>query len=146
MAEDMCIPCSITWPGVPSIADENIGAQAYDGSGPITRNKNNHSLCTFTTGKQYHCDLSASYNIGARYFIREYLKSFPAMRRSVIAAKVPRLQRRSLCVYSDLLDLLQAAGINAGGLTADYVICGITGQWPVELRITRIYRRRRPDA
>ncbi|MEQ6391303.1 hypothetical protein RZN22_18685 [Bacillaceae bacterium S4-13-58] len=29
-------------------------------------------LATFTTGKIYHADLSASYNIAARYFIRAY--------------------------------------------------------------------------
>ena len=31
------------------------------------------------TGKCYHCDLSALYNIGARYFIRELLK--PLLKR-----------------------------------------------------------------
>ena len=36
-----------------------------------TRDRENHSLCAFQTGKRYNCDLSASYNIGARYFIRE---------------------------------------------------------------------------
>ena len=30
---------------------------------------------------QYNCDLNASYNIGARYFIRELLKSDSVMRR-----------------------------------------------------------------
>lgn len=34
-------------------------------------NDNNHALATFTTDNKYNCDLSASYNIGARYFIRE---------------------------------------------------------------------------
>ena len=43
--------------------------------------KYNYSICTFPNGKQYHCDLNASYNIGARYFIREFLKSDSVMRR-----------------------------------------------------------------
>lgn len=128
------------------VSAKNTSALAYDGSGPVVRDKDDHSLCTFTTGKRYHCDLSASYNIGARYFIREYLKSFSVMRRSVIEAKVPRLQRRSLCVYADLLDLIQAAGINTGGLTADYVICGENVRWAVELRITCIRGRLGPAA
>ena len=57
------------------VCARNTSALAFDGSGPVTRDKKNHSLCTFRNGKQYHCDLSASYNIGARYFIREILKS-----------------------------------------------------------------------
>ncbi len=59
----------------------NTSRLAYDGSGMVLRDPKNHSLCTFATGKRYHCDLSASYNIGARYFIREILKSDSVMRR-----------------------------------------------------------------
>ncbi|VEP14160.1 transposase [Hyella patelloides LEGE 07179] len=40
---------------------------AYDGSGKLKRNQNNYELAVFTSGKQYNCDLSASYNIGARF-------------------------------------------------------------------------------
>ena len=54
-------------------------ALAYDGSGKVERDKENHSICTFTNGKRYNCDLSASYNIGARYYIRELTK--PMRRR-----------------------------------------------------------------
>lgn len=43
---------------------------AYDGSGKLKRNKNNYELAVFSTGKQYNCDLSASYNIGARFIHR----------------------------------------------------------------------------
>ena len=31
------------------------------------------SLCTFQNGKIYNCDLSAAQNIGARFFLREYV-------------------------------------------------------------------------
>ena len=41
----------------------NTSRLAYDGSGAVTRDRENHSLCTFQTGKRYNCDLSASYNI-----------------------------------------------------------------------------------
>ena len=43
----------------------NTSRLAYDGTGEVVRDSKNHSLCTFTTGKRYHCDLSAAYNIGA---------------------------------------------------------------------------------
>ncbi|MEG3973275.1 IS200/IS605 family accessory protein TnpB-related protein [Microcoleus sp. herbarium8] len=43
-------------------------AYAFDGSGKVTRSKINYSLATFKNGKHYHADLSASYNIGARYW------------------------------------------------------------------------------
>ena len=54
----------------------------------------NYSMCTFQTGKRYSCDLSASYNIGARYFLREYEKSISATRWRRIAAKVPSCATR----------------------------------------------------
>ena len=67
----------------------NTSKLAFDGSGRVKRGtyiqngveKYNYSICTFSNGKQYNCDLSASYNIGARYFIRELLKSDSVMRR-----------------------------------------------------------------
>ena len=67
----------------------NTSRLAYDGSGKVERGKYiqngkekyNYSICTFQNGKQYHCDLNASYNIGARYFIRELLKSESVTRR-----------------------------------------------------------------
>ena len=83
----------------------NTSRLAYDGSGVVTRDWENHSLCTFQTGKRYHCDLSASCNIGARYFIRELLKPLPATERSLLEAKVPPVKRRTSCVYADLRKL-----------------------------------------
>jgi hypothetical protein len=78
---------------------------AYDGSGVVIRHKDNFSVCTFQTGKVYHCDLSASYNIGARYYIREILKSLTATARLEIEAKVPRLSKRTTYTLSDLISL-----------------------------------------
>ena len=83
----------------------NTSRLAYDGSGVVTRDWENHSLCTFQTGKRYNCDLSASCNIGARYFIRELLKPLPATERSLLEAKVPSVKRRTSCVYADLRKL-----------------------------------------
>lgn len=67
----------------------NTSRLAYDGSGYVNRGeymqngkeKHNYSICVFQSGKQYHCDLNASYNIGARYFVRELLKSDSVRRR-----------------------------------------------------------------
>ena len=83
----------------------NTSALAFDGSGKVKRDEDNYSMCTFTTGKRYHCDLSASYNIGARYFIREILKSLSAKARLGIEAKVPQCTKRTTCTLATLLSL-----------------------------------------
>ena len=83
----------------------NTSRLAYDGTGTVIRDPGNHSLCVFQTGKRYNCDLSASYNIGARYFIRELLKPLPVTERSLLEAKVPAVKRRTSCVYADLKEL-----------------------------------------
>ena len=67
----------------------NTSRFAYDGSGKVERGtyyqngekKYNYSICIFQNGKQYNCDLNASYNIGARYFVRELLKSDSVRKR-----------------------------------------------------------------
>ena len=43
---------------------------AYDGSGKLKRSNRNYELAVFSTGKYYNCDLSASYNIGARFILQ----------------------------------------------------------------------------
>ena len=82
---------------------------AYDGSGIVLRGKaggfNTYELCKFQNGKIYNCDLSASYNIGARYFIREILKSLDESSRLAIEAKVPQSAKRSTCTFSTLISL-----------------------------------------
>ena len=86
---------------------------AFDGSGIVKRGtykqdgeaKYNYSICVFPNGKTYNCDLNASYNIGARYFIRELLKPLPATVRLGIEAKVPQCAKRSTCTLSTLISL-----------------------------------------
>ena len=78
---------------------------AYDGSGEVERDEKNYSMCKFPNGKRYHCDLSASYNIGARYFIREILKSLPVMLRLDMEAKVPSCTKRTTCTLATLISL-----------------------------------------
>ena len=43
-------------------------AYAFDGSGKVKRGKKDYSQATFGNGKRYNADLSATYNIGARYW------------------------------------------------------------------------------
>ncbi|MDU3181744.1 MAG: transposase [Lachnospiraceae bacterium] len=90
----------------------NTSRLAFDGSGRVLRGsestkieEDNYSLCEFTTGKVYHCDLNATYNIGARYFIRELLKTVPVTEQQYIAAKVPECTKRSTCTLSTLISL-----------------------------------------
>ena len=90
----------------------NTSALAFDGSGKVERSPENHSLCRFNSGKQYNCDLSASYNIGARYYIRELLKPLPETARSLLEAEVPAVKRRTSCVYADLLRLHAAMRVS----------------------------------
>ena len=91
----------------------NTSRLAYDGTGTVARDPKNHSLCVFQTGKRYTCDLSASYNIGARYFIRELLKPLPVTERSLLEAKVPAVKRRTSCVYADLRKLSSEMNLRA---------------------------------
>ena len=87
----------------------NTSRLAFDGSGRVMRGKEadlpSYSLCRFPTGKQYNCDLNASYNIGSRYYIRELLKTLPATAGQAVAAKVPELAHRSQCTLSSLIKL-----------------------------------------
>jgi putative transposase len=53
---------------VQTINPKYTSAYAFDGSGKVRRSKTNYSLGKFPNGKQYNCDLNASYNIGARYW------------------------------------------------------------------------------
>ena len=80
----------------------NTSRLAYDGSGTAKRGKavakdNPYDMCQFTTGKMYNCDLNASYNIGARYFIRELYKETPDL-----MAKVPEVGSGTRRVLADL--------------------------------------------
>lgn len=87
----------------------NTSRLAYDGSGSVLRGKNGgfntYEICKFQNDRTYNCDLSASYNIGARYFIREILKSLDESSRLLIEAKVPQCSKRSTCTFSALVSL-----------------------------------------
>lgn len=86
---------------------------AFDGSGWSKRGREiapetPYSLMQFATGKIYNADLNASYNIGARYFIRHLLKTVTVTQRLALEAKVPQVAKRSTCTLSDLINLRSA--------------------------------------
>lgn len=91
----------------------NTSRLAYDGSGYVNRGKYmqngkekyNYSICVFQSGKQYHCDLNASYNIGARYFIRELLKSNSVRRRLLSQTKDSNYGKGTTRTLSSLIKL-----------------------------------------
>lgn len=89
----------------------NTSRLAFDGSGKVKRGaesdktKGKYNLCEFASGKVYNCDLNASYNIGARYLIRELEKTIPATEWQRIVAKVPECAKRSTCTLSSLISL-----------------------------------------
>jgi IS605 OrfB family transposase len=85
---------------------KNTSKLAFDGSGKVNRDITNFSNCTFSTGKQYNSDLNASYNIGARYFIKEIQKTTSVSKWSQVVAKVPCLERRTQCTLSTLISLV----------------------------------------
>ena len=99
---------------VSTVCAWNTSRLAFDGSGRVKRGRESvktagsYSICEFSTGKVYNCDLNASYNIGARYFIREIIKSLPATAKQQLEAKVPSAAKRSTCTLSTLISLSAA--------------------------------------
>ncbi len=89
----------------------NTSRLAFDGSGKVLRGKEIrngkipkvYGLCEFPSGKIYNCDLNASYNIGARYFIRQKTNKLDAREKTTIGAKVPQTKTRT----SQTLDTLR---------------------------------------
>ena len=72
---------------VSTVNPNGTSRYAYDGSGLVERDNDNYSICKFVSGKTYNCDLSASYNIAARYYIRETLKPLDVNSRSELETK-----------------------------------------------------------
>ena len=57
---------------IAAVYARGTSAYAFDGSGSLSRSKRHYELATFSSGKQYNCDLNASYNIGARYWAMKF--------------------------------------------------------------------------
>lgn len=88
----------------------NTSRLAFDGSGIVKRGwqiskETPYSIIQFASGKFYNADLNASYNIGARYFIRHILKTVSETKRLALEAKVPQVAKRNTCTLSHLISL-----------------------------------------
>ena len=88
----------------------NTSRLAFDGSGWSKRGREitpdtPYVIIQFTTGQIYNADLNASYNIGARYFIKHLLKTVTVTQRLALEAKVPQVTKRSTCTLSHLINL-----------------------------------------
>ena len=91
------------------VAPRGTSAWAYDGSGRVVRSKFNYGRCHFRSGKEYDCDLSASYNIAARFYARRMLlKSRREERR--LAVSPPAVSGSSI--------------VSLVGGNADWPVCG----------------------
>ena len=90
------------------ICAKNTSRLAFDGSGIVTRGQEagfaNNKLCRFQNNKIYNCDLSASKNIAARYFLRVLQKASDESHWSVVLANVPELSARTKCTLSTLIN------------------------------------------
>lgn len=91
------------------INPKNTSRLAFDGSGEVNRDKKNFSICKFSTGKIYNCDLNASYNIGARYLIRAFLEPLRESEKLQFQAKVPEIVKRTNCTLATYRALLSVA-------------------------------------
>ena len=77
---------------------------AFDGSGKVIRSSANYSICAFPSGKQYNCDISASLNIGARFFLRLYAED------PDVKAVIPATPQRT---YHTLLSVIEKGSLMA---------------------------------
>lgn len=76
-------------------------AWAHDGSGEVTRDKKNYSLCTFASGKRYNADQNAALNIAAR-FIAQMLGVTTGDRPAVESGKSSDSTSRMPIVLADI--------------------------------------------
>lgn len=88
----------------------NTSHLAFDGSGKVKRGweiskETPYSIIQFASGKIYNADLNASYNIGARYWIRHLLKTVSETKRLALEVKVPQVAKRNTCTLSHLINL-----------------------------------------
>ncbi|MGN0072279.1 MAG: hypothetical protein ACI36W_00500 [Coriobacteriales bacterium] len=86
-----------------AVADGVIGKQRAAKLGHV-----NAQTCVLPSGKVYNCDLNASYNIAARFLVREILKSLPETARLGMQAEVPACSKGTTATLSTLIDLRAA--------------------------------------
>jgi hypothetical protein len=79
------------------ISDEVVRAKLENRRGRVA-----YDLCLFKNGKVYNCDLNASYNIGARYFLRLLERNLPRCVFETLAAECPQVVKRTQATLSTL--------------------------------------------
>lgn len=83
-------------------------SNAYDGSGKVRREKKRYEIAVFKTGKIYNCDLSASYNIGARFIIKLMGGNDPQDKLGKSSSLSPRSQGTTLSIlWSQQIDIVE---------------------------------------
>ncbi|AHV98744.1 RNA-guided endonuclease TnpB family protein [Paenibacillus sabinae] len=97
---------------VSMVSPANTSALAFDGSGFVQRNTK-RDVAVFATGKTYHADLNASYNIGARYVLRNIQKSTSEKTWLSLEAKDPSLAKRTYWTLASLIRVQQALGLQS---------------------------------
>ena len=84
---------------------------AFDGSGEVKRDNTNYYICTFASGKRYNSDLSASYNIAARYIVRSIIKPLDENSRLDLETKASLSLSGTKVTYHTLMELLKVATV-----------------------------------
>jgi IS605 OrfB family transposase len=74
-----------------TVPPRGTSSWAYDGSGRVKRGRVYYGRCVFVSGKEYDCDLSASYNIAARFFVQRAasLERAAARKAGIVQHKSP---------------------------------------------------------
>ena len=80
---------------------------AYDGSGKLKRSCSNYELAVFSSGKQYNCDLSASYNIAARFIYKLCGGNSPEDKQGKSTSLSPRSRGTLSILWSQPINIVE---------------------------------------
>ncbi|MGL5836109.1 MAG: IS200/IS605 family accessory protein TnpB-related protein [Waterburya sp.] len=80
---------------------------AYDGSGKLKRSSSNYELAVFASGKKYNCDLSASYNIGARFILKLLGRNSPQDDDGKSTSSSPRSRGTLSMLWSQSITIVE---------------------------------------
>ena len=102
---------------ISTVCPWNTSRLAYDGSGRVKRGREvseetPYDVCVFPNGKIYNTDLSASYNIGARYFIRELINELALTESPDVMAEVPDVRSGTRRTLAHLWTLNQVLSVS----------------------------------
>lgn len=107
------------------ITPRGTSSFAFDGTGRVVRDRTNHVRCRFRSGKEYDCDLSASYNIAARHFARRTRYEEAGKARKAAEAAMGAARNAA----STVRNAAPEAATTAGDMPA--TPAGGNARWPV---------------